>query len=76
VSASRAKAAGIDSRLIERRRSAETRIGRRRRRSTQTPAGRLRMTNGMNSIVVRSPNSSGETFRNSAATIGTARIVI
>jgi len=34
------------------------------------------MTNGMNSIVVSSPNSKAETRRNVAATIGIARIVI
>ena len=35
------------------------RIGRRRRRSTQTPAGRLSRMNGRNSIVVSRPNSNG-----------------
>ena len=38
---------------------ATIRIGRRRRRSTQTPAGRLSRMNGRNSIVVSSPNSNG-----------------
>ena len=37
------------------------RIGRRRRRSTQTPAGRLNRMNGRNWIVASSPNSNGVT---------------
>ena len=52
VSASNAKAIGIDAMAIARPRSPTIRIGRRRRRSTQTPAGRLSRMNGRNSIVV------------------------
>ena len=59
VRASNAKATGIEASAIARPRSPTIRIGRRRRRSTQTPAGRLSRMNGRNSIVVSRPNSNG-----------------
>ena len=52
------------------------RIGRRRRRSTHTPAGRLNRMNGRNSIVVSRPNSNGVTFSAVAAISGRASWVI
>ena len=52
------------------------RIGRRRRRSTQTPAGRLNRMNGRNSIVVSRPNSNGVTSSVVAAISGRASWVI
>ena len=48
------------------------RIGRRRRRSTQAPAGRLKRMNGSNSTVPSTATSKGETSRMSTATSGIA----
>jgi hypothetical protein len=47
-------------------------IGRRRRRSTQAPAGRVNRMNGRNSIVPRRATSNGETSRIRTATSGIA----
>ena len=76
VRASKTKAIGIDAIAIARPRSPMIRIGRRRRRSTQTPAGRLSRMNGRNSIVVSSPNSNALTDRTVAAISGRASCVI
>ncbi len=70
-----AKATGIVSRASARPTSPTIRIGRRRRRSTQTPAGRLSRMNGRNSMVARSPTSNGDTFRMVAAMRGRASCV-
>ena len=76
VKASNANATGMDPIAIARPRSATIRIGRRRRRSTQTPAGKLNRMNGRNSIVVSRPNWNGVTLRVVAAMIGRASWVI
>ena len=52
------------------------RIGRRRRRSTQAPAGRLNRMNGRNSIVPSRATSNGEAPRSVTATSGRARRLI
>jgi hypothetical protein len=66
-------AIGIDARLIARPRSPAIRMGRRRRRSTQTPAGSEKRRNGRNSIVPRSATSNGGACSTRIATVGIAR---
>src|SRR5512136_2496273 len=69
------KATGIDASSTARPRSPAMRIGRRRRRSTQTPAGRPRRMNGRKAIVPRSATSNGVATSTTIATSGRASCV-